>query len=471
MNGGPDAEGTDESLAPPPRRPPIEAVEVDGEWVIEEYARGRRTGRTLSRHDDRMAALRAAKERLEEGKYPCLLRWEAPDSVRGLYWNRLYEGLAVRYDELIERWVIVPEAGHFVFAAGDRREPVYERARTVQRRHEFKHLRVYAVDDERVEAERDHRFLRLSIDQPGVTFDPERLAGGSEPDAAERPESGPGSDAEPEPGTAGPGGAGTARDALATAVPDVDVTSVEVEESSGPIQYYRVPWSDEQRARIAMLEPAAAGGAEAAVDAFTSAASGWASISDHPHVATVFDTGTDPAPWLASRPGDGSLAGRMEGLTTDRRLRILGHVAAALQAAADRDVPRRGIEPRHVRLVGDGRATVSDWGVSRAVHGALGNVPVTPYTAPEQLEQAASATTGVYQFGALAYRLLVGTPPFDTERNLRQAIRSEAPSVPSVVSDLPAAVDRALLRALATDPDDRYRRVADCYEAIIEAVR
>src|SRR5262249_54865029 len=82
--------------------------------------------------------------------------------------------------------------------------------------------------------------------------------------------------------------------------------------------------------------------------------------------------------------------------------------------------------------------------------------------APEQLRGAATTASDQYGLAALAYYLLTGRPPFAGDAGaLLAAIPSDAPPPPSRVNpEISPEAERALLRALAKQPEARFASIA-----------
>src|SRR5690606_34950935 len=75
----------------------------------------------------------------------------------------------------------------------------------------------------------------------------------------------------------------------------------------------------------------------------------------------------------------------------------------------------------------------------------------------------------IYSLGCTAYELLTGSPPFPGEgaREVIQRHLTEPPEPPSQRRpDLPAVVDRLILRALAKRPRERYLDIEDMRAAV-----
>lgn len=435
------------SLVPPPCNPPVEIVEQGYVWVLEEFQSGSRDGTTYSTHDGRMDALRAGKRLLDDQHHPCLLRWDAPDSVRDLYWNPLFEDLLVRHDDMVDTWVVTPEASDFLFQTAHTRKSACEYAKVVQREFDFKHLTVYDRNGAETDT-RDHRFLRYSITRPDVRFSQARREETEPTDSEDEDETEEGQPSVPS--------------ELVASIPDL--TAVEILDGDGPLYRYDSPWTEGGRVRIVALS-ADHGDHEQLVDAVTAIVENWERIDQSEAVATVLDSGEQPAPWVVYRSGDSTLAERGYALDTDQRVDALGDVASALMAADGMETTRLGVAPDHVRLhlESEPRATLADWGLEWTVARAVDDAAITRYTAPEQVQGEESERTCVYQLGALAYWLLCETEPFSDASNLERAIQTGDLTPPGAVGDVPGGVADVVERAMAPRPEERYETVRDMY--------
>ena len=92
-----------------------------------------------------------------------------------------------------------------------------------------------------------------------------------------------------------------------------------------------------------------------------------------------------------------------------------------------------------------------------SMHAAIGTVP---YMAPEQLLDArrVDESSDVYSVGAILYRAVTGTLPFDTRESLREKLQKEARPLETGRTDRLATGFREIVgRALKRRPADRYR--------------
>ncbi|HKG95161.1 MAG TPA: protein kinase, partial [Gemmatimonadaceae bacterium] len=215
----------------------------------------------------------------------------------------------------------------------------------------------------------------------------------------------------------------------------------------------------------------------------------------HPHILPLFDSGEAGEPRGSAGGGrlfyvmplvDGGslrdLLRRRVQLPIEDALRITRQVAAALDHAHAERVLHRDIKPENIMLSEAGdrlHAMVADFGIACAFDepgsGSLTETGIaigTPaYMSPEQGsgERTLDARSDVYSLACVLYEMLAGEPPF-TGPNARsimaRRLREAAPSVREARDTVPAAVDRALRRALARVPADRYAAAGEFAAAL-----
>ena len=201
----------------------------------------------------------------------------------------------------------------------------------------------------------------------------------------------------------------------------------------------------------------------------------------HPGIVSVFDFGTLAAggAYLVMELVRGEDLRRVlhrEGrLDASRAVKILAAVCAAIEAAHHEGVLHRDLKPENILLPGDGvEAKVLDFGVAKLLEDPAsstlvsepnatvtmaGTIVGTPaYMSPEQLRaDPADPRTDVFALGVIAYEMIGGNLPFSrgtlTDVILAQA-RGAAP-LGSRDCAVPAALDRAIRRALNLSPDER----------------
>ena len=144
---------------------------------------------------------------------------------------------------------------------------------------------------------------------------------------------------------------------------------------------------------------------------------------------------------------------------------VMAQVAQALAAAHTAGVIHRDLKPDNIFWTSQGRAVVADFGLARigAGRGTIeGTVMGTPgYMAPEQVRGTlAGAQADVFGWGAVAYELLTGRPPFGAAHDtdpvaLAYRIVHEDPAPVDVPGDPVLAA--LVMATLAKDPSHRPR--------------
>ena len=175
---------------------------------------------------------------------------------------------------------------------------------------------------------------------------------------------------------------------------------------------------------------------------------------DHPSVVPVYDAREEDGELIVAmrlvEGGDLRQLIRREGqLATARAIGLLGQVADALDAAHAAGIVHRDVKPHNILVEGD-RAYLSDFGLAKAIEGtgdgsSASIVGTVEYMAPEQWRgEKAGPAADIYSLGCVLYEALTGIAPF---------ARKEADTEP----EIPKGIDTVIERAVAKDPDDRYR--------------
>lgn len=162
-------------------------------------------------------------------------------------------------------------------------------------------------------------------------------------------------------------------------------------------------------------------------------------------------------------------------------LAVTAQVVAGLSYVHDKGVVHRDIKPSNMMLTVEGVLKIMDFGIAR-VQGAKrltreGSVMGTlNYASPEQIKSGeVEQRSDLYSLACMVYEMICGSPPFDgrTEYDLMQAHIAELPEPLSKrLPELPLVVDRAVMRALSKNPDDRFATIREFGQAIgIEAIQ
>jgi serine/threonine-protein kinase len=154
-----------------------------------------------------------------------------------------------------------------------------------------------------------------------------------------------------------------------------------------------------------------------------------------------------------------------------RAVKIFHQVAQGLAHMHERGFAHADIKPNNIMVTDTDDVKIIDLGQACAIGTIKKRIQGTPgYMAPEQaLRQPPDTRSDLYSLGCMAYEMLTGAPPFRGETPLDLLMRqvNEPPTPPRALSpDLPAHVERALLKSLAKDPAERWPSATLFVEAI-----
>jgi len=203
----------------------------------------------------------------------------------------------------------------------------------------------------------------------------------------------------------------------------------------------------------------------------------------HPHILPLHDSGQAGVFLYYVMPfvGGESLRqhlDRQSPLLIAEALHLAREVADGLDSAHRQGIVHRDVKPANI-LLDDGHAVVSDFGIACAL--ASGNVEAmlnsgysigTPdYVSPEQATpgREVDGRSDVYSLGCVLFEMLTGRPPFhapDAQALVDKHRTQAVPSVRVFRPGVPLAAARAVARALAQNPDDRFASARDFADAL-----
>ncbi len=208
---------------------------------------------------------------------------------------------------------------------------------------------------------------------------------------------------------------------------------------------------------------------------------------NHPHICVVHDVGQqDGTDFLVMEYLEGEpLAARLErgSLPLDEVLEYGIQIADALDKAHRHGVVHRDLKPGNIMLTASG-AKLLDFGLAKAAvplapgatltAAATPTTPVTQqgtivgtfqYMSPEQVEgKEVDARSDIFSFGAVLYEMVTGRRAFQgkSQLSVASAVLEKDPEPISTLKPMtPPALDRAIRRCLAKDPEDRWQTARD----------
>src|ERR687898_2534421 len=189
----------------------------------------------------------------------------------------------------------------------------------------------------------------------------------------------------------------------------------------------------------------------------------------HPNVVSIFDRGEfRDAYFIAMEYVDGPQLKQLVtgGMGTRDAIDFTRQILNAARFAHRKGIVHRDLKPQNVLIDEDGRARVADFGIARGGENsditATGSVMGTAqYLSPEQAQgKETTPRSDIYSIGVILYEALTGRVPFEADSAVAVALKqvSETPRRPSAINpNVPPAIDAVVMRALAKDPDARFK--------------
>ncbi|MBW3542769.1 MAG: serine/threonine protein kinase, partial [Planctomycetes bacterium] len=200
---------------------------------------------------------------------------------------------------------------------------------------------------------------------------------------------------------------------------------------------------------------------------------------DHPTIVPIYDVGRNEenalyyakknvvgTPWLDV----------IKSKSAHENLDILLSVCDAVAFAHARGVVHRDLKPENVMLGEFGEKLVMDWGLALPTEkfrkggsvtksNSMGGTPA--YMAPEMATgplEKIGPTSDIYLLGAILYEIVTGKPPH-RGKNAMKCLMAAAKNQIEPTDKTGELVDIAM-KAMETDPADRYQTVQDFKKAI-----
>jgi len=211
--------------------------------------------------------------------------------------------------------------------------------------------------------------------------------------------------------------------------------------------------------------------------------------SPHPAVVRIQDYGDHQGQpfFVVEYKGGGDLDHRIESagtLTPDEVLEWLPAVAAALDSIHARGTLHRDIKPANILFDAEGNPCLADFGIATVMGAASSEAEtVAPspaltaenrfigspaYAPPEALARLFTPAYDQYSLGVVVYEALTGRRPHEADTPEKViALKMQEPTPLSAHRRLGTALEQAVMRALARQPEDRY---PNC-QAFVEAFR
>jgi tetratricopeptide (TPR) repeat protein/tRNA A-37 threonylcarbamoyl transferase component Bud32 len=206
---------------------------------------------------------------------------------------------------------------------------------------------------------------------------------------------------------------------------------------------------------------------------------------NHPNVEAVYQFDSDEGmDFLVTEfvPGT-TLAEQIENapLSTQSIAQYSLQIVSALEEAHDHGVVHCDLKPANIMVGPKGQVKILDFGIARILRVDEAETTLTaipsdnvagtlPYMAPEQLDGGqVDGRTDIYAAGVVLYKMCVGRLPFEEKSApalICQILRAPPPPPRRARPDLPASLERVILRCLEKQPERRYQSARDLRNAL-----
>src|ERR1700759_1480611 len=204
----------------------------------------------------------------------------------------------------------------------------------------------------------------------------------------------------------------------------------------------------------------------------------------HPNVVAVIDAGEDGGyPYIVFEYVEGETLkariNRVGALDVQEALAYAIEIGRGLTVAHARNMIHRDIKPQNVLIDAEGRAKLTDFGISRQLEQdgmtATGRVlGTTDYVAPEQaMGRGADQRSDIYSLGVVLFEMFTGEVPFAADSQVGVAMKhvnEELPDVQQLRPELSAASALVVERATSKDPARRYADIGEMIDDLSTAL-
>jgi len=207
----------------------------------------------------------------------------------------------------------------------------------------------------------------------------------------------------------------------------------------------------------------------------------------HDNIVMIYDVGREKGlDYIVMELIDGvSLAELIEERipSVEEMLSIGVDMAKALRFIHTRGVYHRDLKPANIMLEESGRAVLMDFGLAvfdkfETNRKRIGSVGTPQYQPPEQAQVGGrfgkiGPHSDVYGLAATLYHLCTGTAPFngsDRAEIRRLVLTVEPPSPRQLNRDIPAEVNRVIVKGMAKSSEERYKTPAQFGRALAQVL-
>lgn len=193
---------------------------------------------------------------------------------------------------------------------------------------------------------------------------------------------------------------------------------------------------------------------------------------NHEHIVKVFDYGEyEGTPFLVMDYLPGATLKQIMAapISWQKSIELLLPIARALAYAHKNQILHRDIKPSNILVTNANKIYLSDFGIAKVLkteeeHTLTGTgvgVGTPEYMAPEQgMGKKVDERADIYAFGVVLYEMITGEKPYSADTPMAVLLKHISDPVPRAnqrIKDLPEAVEKILIKAMAKDPYNRFQ--------------
>jgi serine/threonine protein kinase len=205
----------------------------------------------------------------------------------------------------------------------------------------------------------------------------------------------------------------------------------------------------------------------------------------HPNIIKVIDYGEhENSPYLVMEylPG-GTLKTRLgRPMPWQEAARIVIPIAEALDYAHEQKIIHRDIKPSNILLTAKGQPMLTDFGIAKMLEteetatltGTGIGVGTPEYMSPEQWTGTTTTQSDIYSLGVVLYEIVTGRKPYMADTPAAILLKQASEPLPrpgKFVSNVPSSLENILIKALARDPQNRFRTMEAFSDALQKLVQ
>ena len=202
-----------------------------------------------------------------------------------------------------------------------------------------------------------------------------------------------------------------------------------------------------------------------------------AATLNHPGIVTIFDFEAGFGGYFIAMefvPGEA-----LDQVVRSARQRISSNIHVILTRLADavgyahhHRIIHRDLKPANILLTPEYEVKVLDFGIAARLDLTSGRdlrIYGTPYyMAPEQIRgKRPTPATDIYSFGATAFHLATGRPPFNEGSIVDAHLRKAPPDPLDLEPQLDPRLSELILRCLEKEPSARFNTGAELHRALV----